>query len=84
MHKNLTAQEQRQVAASSAESGVLRGSRGHHAGHTVLQVMQLSESWASPASGGNGKVVGIVTGRDLRFETRYDAPVRDIATPRES
>jgi IMP dehydrogenase len=22
-------------------------------------------------------VVGIVTGRDLRFETRYDVPVRD-------
>ena len=31
----------------------------------------------------HGKVVGIVTGRDLRFETRYDAPVRDIMTPRE-
>jgi IMP dehydrogenase len=28
-------------------------------------------------------VVGIVTGRDLRFETRYDVPVRDIMTPRE-
>ncbi len=28
-------------------------------------------------------VVGIVTGRDLRFETRMDAPVRDIMTPRE-
>jgi IMP dehydrogenase len=31
----------------------------------------------------NGKVVGIVTNRDLRFETRLDAPVRDIMTPRE-
>jgi IMP dehydrogenase len=30
-----------------------------------------------------GKVVGIVTGRDLRFETRYDVKVRDIMTPRE-
>jgi len=28
-------------------------------------------------------VVGIVTGRDLRFETRMDAPVREIMTPRE-
>jgi IMP dehydrogenase len=27
-------------------------------------------------------VVGIVTNRDLRFETRLDAPVRDIMTPR--
>ena len=30
-----------------------------------------------------GKVVGIVTGRDLRFETRYDQRVSDIMTPRE-
>jgi IMP dehydrogenase len=30
-----------------------------------------------------GKVVGIVTGRDLRFETRYDVPVSQIMTPRE-
>ena len=31
----------------------------------------------------NGRVVGIITGRDLRFETRLDAPVKEIMTPRE-
>jgi IMP dehydrogenase len=31
----------------------------------------------------NGRVVGIVTNRDLRFETRLDEPVRNIMTPRE-
>jgi IMP dehydrogenase len=31
----------------------------------------------------DGRVVGIVTGRDLRFETRLDVPVREIMTPRE-
>ncbi|MCO5108785.1 MAG: IMP dehydrogenase [Burkholderiaceae bacterium] len=31
----------------------------------------------------NGKVVGIVTNRDLRFETRLDEPVSRIMTPRE-
>jgi IMP dehydrogenase len=30
-----------------------------------------------------GKVVGIVTGRDMRFETRYDQPVSEIMTTRE-
>ncbi|ODS98162.1 MAG: IMP dehydrogenase [Lautropia sp. SCN 69-89] len=30
-----------------------------------------------------GKVVGIVTNRDLRFETRLDEPVSRIMTPRE-
>jgi IMP dehydrogenase len=29
------------------------------------------------------RVVGIVTNRDLRFETRYAAPIREIMTPRE-
>lgn len=30
----------------------------------------------------NGELVGIVTGRDLRFETRMDAPVSAIMTPK--
>ena len=30
-----------------------------------------------------GKVVGIVTGRDLRFETRFDQTVAEIMTPRD-
>jgi IMP dehydrogenase len=33
--------------------------------------------------GQGGKVVGIVTGRDMRFETRYDQPVSEIMTTRE-
>lgn len=28
----------------------------------------------------NGKLVGILTNRDLRFETRYDLPVRNVMT----
>ena len=31
----------------------------------------------------NGKVVGLVTNRDLRFEKRLDAPIASIMTPRE-
>ena len=53
--------------------------------HTVLQVMQLSDELGIsgfPVIDG-GKVLGIVTGRDLRFETRYDVKVREIMTPRE-
>ena len=87
MHKNLTAQEQAaQVAkVKRYESGVLRDPVVITPEHTVLQVMQLSDEL--DISGfpviDHGRVVGIVTGRDLRFETRYDVPVREIMTPRE-
>ncbi len=87
VHKNLTAQEQAaQVAkVKRYESGVLRDPVVITPEHTVLQVMQLSDDL--DISGfpviDQGRVVGIVTGRDLRFETRYDVPVREIMTPRE-
>ena len=87
VHKNLTPQEQAiQVAkVKRYESGVLRDPVVITPEHTVMQVMQMSDELG--ISGfpviDQGRVVGIVTGRDLRFETRYDQPVRDIMTPRE-
>ncbi len=87
VHKNLTAQEQAAHVAKVKryESGVLRDPVVITPEHTVLQVMQLSDEL--DISGfpviDHGRVVGIVTGRDLRFETRYDVPVRDFMTPRE-
>jgi IMP dehydrogenase len=87
VHKNLTAAEQAaQVSkVKRYESGVLRDPVVITPETTVRQVMQLSEELGVsgfPVVDG-GKVAGIVTGRDLRFETRYDLPVREIMTPRE-
>ncbi len=87
VHKNLTAQEQAaQVAkVKRYESGVLRDPVVIAPDATVRQVMALSEELGVsgfPVVDG-GKVVGIVTGRDLRFETRYEQKVREIMTPRE-
>lgn len=87
VHKNLTAAEQAaQVSkVKRYESGVLRDPVVITPSHTVRQVMSLSEQLGVsgfPVCDG-GKVVGIVTGRDLRFETRYDLPVSQIMTPRD-
>ncbi len=87
VHKNLTPQEQAaQVAkVKRYESGVLRDPFVITPDTTVYQVLQMSEELGFsgfPVIDG-GKVVGIVTGRDLRFETRYDLPVREIMTPKE-
>ncbi len=87
VHKNLTPKQQAAEVArvKRYESGVLRDPVVITPEHTVLQVMQLSDELGIsgfPVLDG-GKVIGIVTGRDLRFETRYDVKVRDIMTPRE-
>jgi len=87
VHKNLSPQNQAaQVAkVKRYESGVLRDPVVITPETTVYQVLQLSEELGIsgfPVLDG-GKVVGIVTGRDLRFETRTELPVREIMTPRE-
>ncbi|NBO15058.1 MAG: IMP dehydrogenase [Betaproteobacteria bacterium] len=87
IHKNLTPQEQAaQVAkVKRYETGVLLDPVVITPTHRVREVLALSGQLGIsgfPVLDG-GKVVGIVTGRDLRFETRYDAPVSEIMTPRE-
>ncbi|MBU3739630.1 MAG: IMP dehydrogenase, partial [Rhodoferax sp.] len=87
VHKNLSAKDQAaQVAkVKRYESGVLRDPVVITPSHTVRQVMALSEQLGVsgfPVCDG-GKVVGIVTGRDLRFESRLDLPVRHIMTPQD-
>jgi IMP dehydrogenase len=87
VHKNLTpAQQAAEVAkVKRYESGLLRDPITVRPDHTVRQVMELSrQHGVSGFPVLEGKtVVGIVTNRDLRFETRLDAPVREIMTPRE-
>ena len=87
VHKNLTPQQQAaQVAkVKRYESGVVRDPVVITPEHTVLQMLALSEQLGIsgfPVCDG-GKVVGIVTSRDLRFETRYDVKAHQIMTPRE-
>ena len=87
VHKNLTAKEQAAEVAKVKryESGVLRDPVVISPQHTVRQVIEMSEQLGIsgfPVTEG-GRVVGIVSGRDLRFETRMEEPVSSIMTPRE-
>ncbi len=87
VHKNLTPKQQAAEVArvKRYESGLLRDPITVAPDATVRQVMALSrQHGVSGFPVVEGKtVVGIVTNRDLRFETRLDAPVREIMTPRE-
>jgi IMP dehydrogenase len=87
IHKNLTATQQAAEVAKVKrhESGVLRDPITIEPELTVRQVIALTQQ--HKISGlpvvKNGKVVGIVTNRDLRFETKLDQPVSNIMTPRD-
>jgi len=87
VHKNLTPRQQAAEVSrvKRYESGVLRDPITITPEVTVRAVKELSRQHGVsgfPVLDGT-RVVGIVTNRDLRFETRLDAPVREIMTPRE-
>ena len=87
IHKNLNPKAQAAEVAKVKrfESGVLKDPITIPPTMTVREVMALTR--AHKFSGlpvvDNGKVVGIVTNRDLRFETRLDEIVGSIMTPRD-
>jgi IMP dehydrogenase len=87
VHKNLTSAEQaREVAkVKRFESGVVRDPITVPPQMKVRDVIALTKQHGIsgfPVVEGP-QLIGIVTNRDLRFETRLDEPVRSIMTPRE-
>ncbi|HLL18100.1 MAG TPA: IMP dehydrogenase [Rubrivivax sp.] len=87
VHKNLPPRQQAAEVArvKRYESGLLRDPITITPQTTVREVAALSRQHGFsgfPVLEGK-TLVGIVTNRDLRFEARLDAPVREIMTPRE-
>jgi IMP dehydrogenase len=85
VHKNFTPQAQAAEVAKVKrfESGVLRDPMIVSPEQTVREViaMQKQHKISGFPVVKNGKVVGIVTNRDLRFEAQLDQPVKAIMTP---
>ena len=87
IHRNMDVEEQaRQVlTVKKFESGMVRNPITVPPDMTVREVIDLTR--ALNISGvpvvENGQPLGIVTHRDLRFETNLDAPVATVMTPRE-
>ena len=87
VHKNLTpgqqAAEVRKV--KKYESGVIKEPITVSPQVSIREVLEITR--ANNISGvpvvEGESLVGIVTARDLRFETRLDAPVSTVMTPRE-
>ncbi|MCH6572579.1 MAG: IMP dehydrogenase [Proteobacteria bacterium] len=87
IHKNMQPEEQaRQVRkVKKYESGIVRDPITVSPDMTIREVIDLTR--AMNISGvpvvENRDTLGIVTHRDLRFETQLDAPVSTVMTPKE-
>lgn len=87
IHKNMTVEQQAAEVrkVKKFESGVVKDPITIDADATVGELVELTR--VNNISGvpvlSKGDLVGIVTARDVRFETRMDALVRDVMTGKE-
>lgn len=86
LHKNMTIlQQAKQVQqVKKFESGVVREPVTVTPQTTVREVLALSKQhrFSGMPVVDNGQLVGIVTNRDVRFETQLDQPVSNVMTPK--
>lgn len=87
VHKNLSAERQAAEVqqVKNFEAGVIREPFTVSPDTTIGEVLKLTR--ARRISGvpvvDQGQLVGIVTGRDMRFEKKLDDPVRNIMTKKD-
>ncbi len=87
IHKNMTIEQQASEVRSvkKFESGVIKDPIIVSPSMTIAELVDLTR--AEKISGvpvvDGEDLVGIVTSRDMRFETRFDQPVSTIMTPKE-
>jgi len=87
IHKNMTLQQQADQVhtVKKFEAGVIKDPITVAPGTTIREVLNLTHRHnisGVPVVDGD-ELVGIVTSRDMRFETRLDDPVRNIMTGKD-
>ena len=88
IHKNMTVEEQARevMKVKKHESGVVKDPITIAPDQTIREVMELTrinKISGVPVVEDNDNLVGIVTSRDLRFETHLDDTVSSIMTPKD-
>ena len=89
IHKNMTPEQQALAVrkVKRHESGIVKDPVTVSPDKLICDLLSERAQRKRKMSGlpvvENGKVIGIVTNRDLRFETRLDLPVSAIMTPRD-
>jgi IMP dehydrogenase len=88
VHKNMSprAQAAQVTQVKRFESGIVKDPITINETMTVREVLKLTQQHrisGLPVVTASARVIGIVTNRDLRFETELDQPIKNIMTSRE-
>ena len=88
IHKSMSVERQAAEVArvKTFEAGVIKEPFTVGPETTIGEVLKLTRARnisGVPVVDGDGHLVGIVTGRDMRFEKKLDDPVRHIMTKRD-
>ena len=86
VHKNMTIGRQAEEVdkVKRSESGMIVDPVTIRPDRPVSEALAVMESYkisGVPVVDEDGHLVGIITNRDLRFETRFDIPVSEVMTP---
>ncbi len=86
IHKNFSIAEQAEVVVKvkRSESGMIVDPVTIHDSALVSEALEIMERYrisGVPVIDAQGLLVGIITNRDLRFETRFNIPVSEVMTP---
>ncbi len=86
IHKNFSIEEQAEEVdkVKRSESGMIVDPVTIGQNKLVSEALEIMSRYkisGVPVTDDNGLLVGIITNRDLRFETRFDIPVSEIMTP---
>ena len=85
IHKNMPVDRQAEEVdkVKRSEAGMIVDPVTMRPWQTIAEAMQVMEKYkisGVPVTDKNGKLVGILTNRDLRFETRFDLPISERMT----
>jgi IMP dehydrogenase len=85
IHKNMPVDRQAEEVdkVKRSEAGMIVDPVTMRPWQTIAEAMRVMEKYkisGVPVTDANGKLVGILTNRDLRFETRFDLPISDRMT----
>ena len=87
IHKNMSVEQQAKEvkAVKKFESGVVKDPITIEASGTISELLQikLQHNISGVPVLEGGKLVGIVTSRDVRYETNMNAKIKDIMTPKD-